>query len=377
MTRSILDVVIGCDCDPDRPAYDGTRYDSRAPLRWYGVRNGVPRARQIADEFVDDFGNPARITWCVRSDAQMGQLYGDFAWPYGAFADLWRELEAGGDEIAWHPHLWRWDEGDECWYQEIEDEGWIRECLRGGHEALSKRMGRAVTTSRMGWEFHSNVTMDEIRRLGITLDFSAIPGRFTPGAADRWGSRFNGHVDWRGTPERPYIPSASDYREPAESETASNLRELPMSVFRSPALAVAAFIRALLKARGRSRISRLRSWRTALAAPLKAYITADHRLFTRLLRAKLKEAHASGRASLVTAFHPDDVLGDTLLRRPTGTDDGFSTNMRQLQSLAAKAGVALRFTSASGFVHDGIDLCDQLADGGSQKRSTESAVTAG
>lgn len=377
MTESILDVVIGCDCDPDRPGYDGTRYDSRAPLRWHGVRNGIPRAREIADEFVDDFGSPVRITWCVRSDAQMADIYGDFAWPYAEFADLWQELEAEGDEIAWHPHLWRWDEEDGCWYQEIEDEEWIRDCLRGGYEALCERMGRVPTTSRMGWEFHNNVTMDEIRRLGITLDFSAIPGRFTPGAADRWGSSFNGHVDWHDTPQEPYVPSALDYRRPADGETGSDLVELPMSVFRSRALALAAFTRGLVKARGHGRISRLQSWRTALAAPLKAYISAHPQLFRRLVRAKLRYVRAGRWAVLVTAFHPDEVLGDSTLGHSSGANRHFTRNIEQLQSLAAEAGVALRFASASGFARDRHSVCDHLADGGPQNRSTESAVTAG
>ncbi|MCK4324531.1 MAG: hypothetical protein KAW89_08385, partial [Armatimonadetes bacterium] len=62
-TEKTLYVVIGCDCDPDRPQYGGTRYDSGAPLKWRGVREGIPRAREIADDIQDDFGNPLKITW--------------------------------------------------------------------------------------------------------------------------------------------------------------------------------------------------------------------------------------------------------------------------------------------------------------------------
>lgn len=62
-TDNTLYVVIGCDCDSDRLQYGGTRYDSRAPLKWRGVRQGVGRAREIADNIQDDFGNPLKITW--------------------------------------------------------------------------------------------------------------------------------------------------------------------------------------------------------------------------------------------------------------------------------------------------------------------------
>ena len=346
-TENTLHVVIGCDCDPDRPQYGGTRYDSRAPLKWRGVREGIPRAREIADGIQDDFGNPVRITWCVRSDLQMKEIYGDCAWPYAEFRDLWQSLADRGDEIAWHPHLWRWSDEHGCWYQEIEDETWIRDCLQQGHAALCSHMGRAPITSRMGWEFHNDTTMQAIDELGIEVDFSAVPGRFTPGSADHLGSVFNCHVDWRNTPEKAYTPSASDYRRgPTAGEEALAIMELPMSTFGSRVLSIAARLRRAAKAKGWDRLKQLYGATNANTASLKAYITTHPYVFSRLVRANVSEAKRNGQAFLVTAFHGDEMLRIT--RPSTRLHNGahLLDNMRLLRGHSQRECLRLCFLTA-------------------------------
>ncbi len=344
---NILYVVIGCDCDPDRPQYSGTRYDSRAPLKWRGVREGIRRAREIADGIKDDFGNPPKITWCVRSDLQMDEIYGDCAWPYAEFADLWESLAERGDEIAWHPHLWRWSDEHGCWYQEIEDEEWMRECLREGYTALSAHMGRPPLTSRMGWEFHNNITMQQIDELGIKVDFSAVPGRFTPGHADKWGSVFNCYVDWRNTPEGAYVPSPSDYRREAKTkEEALRVTELPMSIFRSGVLGIASRLRRATKAKSWDRLKQLFSANNGNTASLKAYITIHPYIFSRLVTAKINEAQQNGSALLVTAFHADEILdwrghGGGLHRC-----QHFAKNVQRLRHEVANARIGVKFVTA-------------------------------
>ncbi len=340
----VLYVVIGCDCDPDRPQYGGVRYDSRAPLKWRGVREGILRAREIADGINDDFGNQAKITWCVRSDLQMQEIYGDCAWPYAEFSDLWESLAERGDEIAWHPHLWRWSGEHGCWYQEIEDEGWMRDCLYQGHEALSTHMGNPLTTSRMGWEFHNNITMRQVNDLGIKVDFSAVPGRFTPGHRDKWGSIFNCYVDWRDTPERPYMPSVSDYRrETKAEERALGVTELPMSTFRSRLLGIGAHLRRAAKAKGGDRLKQLFSVSNAGTASLKAYITVHPYIFSRLVAAKINEAKEDGYAFLVTAFHADEVLETRVGSVHLYYIKHLEDNLKWLQRLTAQHGLHLKF----------------------------------
>lgn len=346
-TEPILDVVVGCDCDPDRPGYGGARHDTRGELAWRGVEEGVPRLRGIADTVLDDFGNPVRITWCIRSDLQMREIYGDCAWPAAQFASLWRDLESAGDELAWHPHVWRWDHRAGCWYQEIEDDEWITECLEAGHRDLARRLGHAPVTSRTGWEFHNNTTMTTIRRLGIRVDFSAIPGRHTPGCPDQWGSRLNCHVDWRGTPEEPYVPARSDYRRPEEGEGNGRLRELPMSVLDSRFLKVARIARKICSGRVRA----IRELGSALsgdngdAGGNKLYATMPPLFFSRLAATQIRRARERGHASLVTAMHPDEMcvagLGLTTLHHPRH----LQANLAGLLRRARLSGVRVRFTT--------------------------------
>lgn len=341
---SVLYVVIGCDCDPDRPQYGGVRYDSRAPLRWRGVRDGIRLAREMADEIEDDFGNKPQITWCVRSDLQMHEIYGDCAWPYGEFSDLWQNLSEQGDEIAWHPHLWRWSDEHGCWYQEIEDEGWMRDCLYEGYEALSTRVGHPPTTSRMGWEFHNNLTMRQIDELGIKVDFSAVPGRFTSGHADKWGSMFNCYVDWRNTPEKPYRPSESDYRREAQAgERSLRLTEVPMSTFQSRLLNIGAHLRRAAEAKDWRKLKELLTVSNPSTPCLKAYITIHPYIFSRLAAAKINEAKEDGHALLVTAFHADEMLGTRVGSVHLYYIKHLEDNLKWLQRLTAQHGLHLKF----------------------------------
>ncbi len=346
-TDNTLYVVIGCDCDPDRPQYGGVRYDTRAPLKWRGVREGIPQAREIADDLHDDFGNPVRITWCVRSDLQMQEIYGDCAWPYAEFADLWESLAERGDEIAWHPHLWRWSDEHGCWYQEIEDEGWMRDCLYQGYTTLTAHMGCAPTTSRMGWEFHNNITMRQINDLGIKVDFSAVPGRLIPGRRDKWGSVFSCEVDWRNTPEQPYVPSAADCRTEANAEgTAMELVELPMSTFRSRLLGMGAHLRRAAKAKGGDRLKQLFTMSNPGTASLKAYITIHPYIFSRLAATQLNKVKENGCSFLVTAFHADELLKDSrVLARLHGAEH-LQKNLERLRRACTEWGVHLRFVTA-------------------------------
>jgi len=353
-TDNTLYVVIGCDCDPDRPQYGGTRYDSRAPLKWRGVTEGIQRAREIADGIQDDFGNSVRITWCVRSDLQMKEIYGDCAWPYAEFRDLWQSLVDRGDEIAWHPHLWRWSERHGCWYQEIEDETWIGDCLQEGYAALCSRMGRAPITSRMGWEFHNDTTMQAIDELGIKVDFSAVPGRFTRGSADHLGSVFNCYVDWRNTPEKAYVPSASDYRRaPTGNEEALAVTELPMSIFRSRVLRTASHLHRAARAKGWDKLKQLFGATNGKIASLKAYATIHPYVFSRLISAKISEAKRNGQAFLVTAFHADEILERPQRSGWAYKADHFVDNLQLLRDRCASENVRLQFRTAGDAVVDG------------------------
>jgi len=307
-----LYVVLGSDCDPDRPHYGGGNYDAPNGLKWDGVRHGVPKARHMADQVGRELGIPVRITWCVRSDDQMARIHGHPAWAYRSFSEIWSDVRAAGDEIAWHAHLWRWDEDASCWFQEIEDKEWATACLTEGHEALRILLDHSLVTSRMGWEFHNDHTMQTVDALGIKYDFTAIPGWYTPGETSR-GSRFHCYSDWRETPRGPYRPSVTDYRKPADDgQEALSLLEVPLSTFASNFWGGLRTVRKAIRKRGPLGLGAAFRPDTWSSSPIKAYVTIRPVIFSKLIAARLRAVEQSpdGTAILATAFHPDEFLDD-------------------------------------------------------------------
>ena len=59
------------------------------------------------------------VTWFVRVDNQIADIYGRPGHLLETHRDLFERLRARGDEIAWHPHLYRRKAGG--WEQETDD----------------------------------------------------------------------------------------------------------------------------------------------------------------------------------------------------------------------------------------------------------------
>lgn len=224
-----LMLLVGCDCDPDRPRYGGVRYDvHHGQQRWRGISEGITALREVLGKIGKTSGIQPKIIFCIRSDLQMKEWYGSAGWMLEEYRSLWRELEDEGHEIAWHPHLWRWSERSRCWYQEVEDAEWIVQCLETGHADFAAKWGKKPFTCHMGWTFHNNISMHAISRLGLRMDFSASPEVFFPGGPGAAGTVFDNRIDWRGTPQSWYRPSQTDYRRPPEKgEAALDIIEFP------------------------------------------------------------------------------------------------------------------------------------------------------
>jgi len=142
----------------------------------------------------------------------MAALSGDTAFVATAFESFWRERLAAGDEVGWHPHLWRYSERHRLWYQETRDIDWMASCLRDGHTALARHF--RILTAKSGWTFHTNDTMRIFEELGVAADLSALPG-MSYAAAIPGSDLPLGCFDWERTPQEPYLPNPADYQRPA------------------------------------------------------------------------------------------------------------------------------------------------------------------
>lgn len=339
-----LKVIICCEVDHDVIGYGvpATRFDVyKEKLSWKGVGN-ISKIREICNSVKDGESNGAKITWLVRSDEQMKIIFDYYAYPLKKFWNLWKELEKQGDEIGWHPHLWRWSKQNKCWYQEIHDKKWISNCLENGHKEFLK-ITPNLTSVRMGWGFHNNLTMKKINNLGLTVDLSAAPGLKHLGSPDERGSYFLNHYDWSTTPEKPYYPSQQDYRRPAKSnEKSLNILEIPITT------ASKKFSKILIGKTLRITPISLRR-RLLKGADIQSKHT-QHRYianvtdtdFQHIAKLKLKQAQQNPNTTtnLVAIFHPIELFQPKKFHI-------FKNNLETLTELSKKLKVPLRFLTAT------------------------------
>jgi len=220
MTERTLYVILNSDTDP---AIEPVSLGFDKEVVWDVTVDLVKKIREVLNNFEDSYGNSPRVVWHLRSDNQIKSIWEEWAYPATEYRSLWRSLKKGGDEIGWHPHLWRFNSTRNSWYQEHQDARWIKDCLRNGYRAIANVFD--IESSRMGWDFHNNLTMNVLSELGIKYDLSAVPG------IRHRGDRCNIY-DWEPTPRHPYHPSVADYRIPGTPRL--SILEIPLTTFKLP-----------------------------------------------------------------------------------------------------------------------------------------------
>lgn len=153
-----------------------------------------------------DFGFNFKAVFFLRADEQVRTACGAFSHVFNKFNDSISESFA----VGWHPHLLRWSVRHEIWTQEFRDNHWIQEMLRDCHDDL-RAQGFQVRYSKMGWCFHSNVSMKTLSDFGVEADFSALPSARSPGRLIENRS-FQDRYDWSRTKPHPYHPNQQDYQ---------------------------------------------------------------------------------------------------------------------------------------------------------------------
>jgi len=332
-----LIVIIGADCDPDKVRVRGKNLRTyHGFYGWRGIREGIPEIKKRLSYIQNLFDSPFKLTWCVRSDLQIKEIYGNAGWCLREFSSFWKELEKGGDEIGWHLHLWRWNPRYEIWYQEIQDEEWIKGCILEGFRAFKEEWGKPPSSVRMGWIFHNNLTMEEISTLGLRVDFSAIPGLNKIRVKQKY---IHDYADWRRTPTYPYHPSSLDYRIPLRRKSLP-IWEIPCLPLCSNCLMWPYNFEALMSGKN-----------SILITPIfPATITTFPFLFKRALRRWLKVNEFRRITFLATYFHPDELL--------SSKREFFIKNLLCIQKMARFHKREVHFLTAS----QSLDILDNLTE---------------
>jgi len=206
-----MHVFIHVDADPDHSsAYSmNVMSPTRVPrenIRWHGLLATLDYFRNISEK-LEKLGFTFRSTFFLRADEQINRLCGTYAETFVEFYDKITRFFS----VGWHPHLYRWSEGFQCWYQEYKDAEWASRVLTDSYKDL-KSHGFSVRFSKMGWCFHNNATMKTLSDIGIAADFSAAPGFKSPGYLEP-GRSFQNKADWSKTCTRPYHPCESNYQQ--------------------------------------------------------------------------------------------------------------------------------------------------------------------
>jgi len=339
-----LKVVICCDVDRDILGYNvhAFRFDvHKEKLSWKSINN-IPRIREVCNSVNDCRFNGAKITWFIRSDAQLKTIFDDYAYPLRDFLRLWKELEQQGGEIGWHPHLWRWSKQNKCWYQEVSDKKWIGQCLENGYNEFLKLIPN-LTSMRMGWGFHNNFTMKIINDLGLTVDLSAASGLKHPGSPDERGSHFLNEYDWSITTEKPYYPSQQDYRRPSKNnEQSLNILEIPITT--APKSMNRVFVEEALK------LTPMWLRKKILKGADIQFKSVQHRhvanitepSFKRIAKQKFKEAKRNHKAptNLVAIFHPIELF------KQKGFQN-FQNNLNAIKEFSRSSNIPFSFLTAT------------------------------
>jgi hypothetical protein len=198
------------DTDPDGLSGKVT---NRQTLQW----EGLERLQRLPDELAG-FPELGRVptTWFVRADGQLESILGSATYLLETYEHFWTQVRTAGDELGWHPHLYRQARpedaalliSDPLQAQDEIERLWSK--LRATFHSTAFRNGE-------GW--HTPETYATVERLGFRCDSTAIPGRIGgPGHP----------MNWTGAPNQPYFPDSCDL---GKSGPERSLLELPMNTW--------------------------------------------------------------------------------------------------------------------------------------------------
>lgn len=256
MSKTIYFSIV-CDTDPDiNPSFRvfDAKKDKNGRI-WRGVTEGIEilRRRLKNVSFLSTKYKKLPVTWLLRSDRQIYELYGNPAFCFQQFEDIWNKEYSYGSEIGWHPHLYRWYKKANQWIPNLgfdDDIQILTECIN------CLRQCADIYAVRTGWDYHSNRLMSFFDEQKLLVDASALPG------CTQGGGWFH---DWSKTPRIPYFPSKFDYRHSEDSpENVLKIIEMPLLVRRlTPPLQMARYATRKLRTIKQNTHSCLVDWESA------------------------------------------------------------------------------------------------------------------
>jgi hypothetical protein len=211
-----LPIALTFDLDSDLFDESVAPTGGHSKISWRGISEGIPLIRERLARVGHAFGVKPVPTWFVRADNQIADIYGRPAHLLIGYGDLFRMLREAGEEIAWHPHLYRREGGG--WRQETDDA--VLDAHMTAALADMTAAGFPPLCGRIGEAYGSNGIMAAFDALKIPYASSSMPGRKRIDAERS--------LDWEPTPRIAYHPSVADYRVPGKPSR--RVLEIPFSM---------------------------------------------------------------------------------------------------------------------------------------------------
>lgn len=313
-----LPIALTFDLDPDYFDESVGPTEGRTRITWRGIGEGIALVRRQLAEAGASLDVAPAPTWFVRVDNQIADLYGRPGHLLDRYGAVFESLVAAGEEIAWHPHLYR-REG-EVWRQETDGQA-LFEAMTAALEDM-RAFGYSPACGRIGEAYGSNALMEAYDRLGLAFDSTAMPGR----------RRIDGErmLDWEPTPRDAYRPSVADYRLPGTP--ARSVIEIPFSMLKVKA--------------------------AYDPEPFWRYLDLSFR--TEAMQGGIDDLAASA-PYIVSVTHPSGIINDFAPAGGHGlvsfNENSITHNLTLLVNAARRAGRMLRFVSISAL---GAELRDRL-----------------
>jgi hypothetical protein len=277
-----VNILIGCDVDPVLPSI----LDRRPNGDVWECLNRI-------DALLGGMGKDMPpVTWLIRADQSVKFSTGTFESGYSNHRSLWEKLQEQGHELGWHMHTMSYAALQK---QFVFDP--VPDWLANAHDSLASSF--KVNATRTGWDYGSSALLSTLDRLGVVVDFSALPGNalwFKLGKVTLM-------TDWRVCPTEPYHPGGNDYQRSGPA---------PLKLWEVPA---AQFRRSLAGSVARGLLRLRHGCVSMVGLANQTLLLTDH----------WRELPPEANDVWAFFFHPYD-LTETGIRH-------FQTNIRRLQNL--------------------------------------------
>lgn len=205
-----LPVVLAIDVEPEP---GGGTWRDRQP--WRGFERWLEIVPPLRDRLEALTQAPVHFAWYVRCDPQIADVYGDAAWAADRYAPGFDALRAAGDELAIHPHAWRWDDRAAHWLHDHANPAWVEQVLESGFDRFEAAFGTPARAHRFGSRFLTAAMVRWLAARGVRVDTTPEPGWRAMRTLDPQSASTGIVPDQRQVPLEPYRPDPDDPFQPA------------------------------------------------------------------------------------------------------------------------------------------------------------------